>query len=290
MEQTTEEILRKVRELEIKSKRLTTHFFTGEYHSAFKGKGMHFREVRDYAPGDDVRFIDWNVSARFSHPFTKIFEEERELTIMLLVDISKSNSFGTTASCKRDIINEVAAMLAFSVIKNNDKVGAIFFSDKVELYIPPRKGRQHVLYLVREMLVAKTKRSGTNLNEAIRYFRRNIKKRSIAFVLSDFISDNYYHELSIIGKRHDVIGVKVYDQEDMDLPKVGLVEVMDAESGILRLINTNNPAVRYNYKLHFMQQQEKCNEAFRKSGAELLHVRTNDDYIKVLQKFFLKRK
>ena len=290
MEQTTEDILRKVRELEIKSKKLATHFFTGEFHSAFKGKGMRFREVRDYTAGDDVRFIDWNVSARFSHPFTKVFEEERELSVMLLIDISTSNLFGTRMRSKREAINEVAAMLAFNVIKNNDKVGAVLFGNEVELYIPPKKGRMHVLYLVRELLSREPCCAGTNIYDAIRYFNRNIKQRSIAFVISDFVGEGYFHDLKVIGKKHDVIGIKISDPADEDLPKVGLLELMDSETGELRWVNTNNAAVRYNYRLHFLKNQEECKQAFRKAGAELLEVRTNDDYIKILQHFFQKRK
>lgn len=287
---TTEDILRKVRELEIKSKKITTHLFTGEYHSAFKGKGMHFREVRDYAPGDDVRFIDWNVSARFNHTFTKVFEEERELTVMLLIDTSASNLFGTTGTRKRDMINEMAAVLAFSAINNNDKVGAIFFSKGVELYIPPKKGRQHALYIVRELLTMEAHGSGTHINEAIRYFNRNIKQKSIAFILSDFLGTGFDNDLKVIGKKHDVIGLKVYDKMDMDLPKVGSIELVDAETGEYKWVDTSNDMVRYNYQQYFLRHSEQSKTWFRKAGADLLHVRTDNDYVKILQQFFQNRK
>lgn len=286
---TTEEILKKVRELEIKSKKITTHLFTGEYHSAFKGKGMSFREVREYAAGDDVRFIDWNVSARLSHPFTKVFEEERELTVMLLIDTSASNLFGTIARQKKELITEVAAVLTFSAISNNDKVGVIFFSDKVEKYIAPKKGRQDALYIVRELLTMDTRKKSTDLDGAIKFFSRSVKQRSIAFILSDFIATGYDDDLKVIGNRHDVIGIRVYDRMDMQLPEAGLLQVQDAESGQTKWIDSSNALVRYNYQQHFMQQSEAGKNYFRKAGAELLHMRTDDDYVKILQKFFIKR-
>ena len=286
---TTEEILRKVKELEIKSKKITTHLFTGEYHSAFKGKGMSFREVREYYAGDDVRFIDWNVSARFNHTFTKVFEEERELTVMLLIDTSASNLFGTSTKQKKDLITEMAAVLTFSAVNNNDKVGVIFFSDKMEKYIPPKKGRQHALYIVRELLTAESVQRGTNLDEAIRFFSRSVKQRSIAFLLSDFLTTGYDDDLKVIGNKHDVIGIRVYDKMDMQLPEAGLLQVQDAESGQSRWIDSSSAMVRYHYQQHFMQQSELCKNYFRKAGAELLHVRTDDDYVKILQQFFIKR-
>ena len=286
---TTEEILKKVRELEIKSKKITTHLFTGEYHSAFKGKGMSFREVREYAAGDDIRFIDWNVSARFSHPFTKVFEEERELTVMLLIDTSASNLFGTITKQKKELITEIAAVLTFSAISNNDKVGVIFFSDKVEKYIAPKKGRQHALYIVRELLTTDSKKQSTDLDGAIRFFSRSVKQRSISFILSDFIAAGYDDDLKVIGNKHDVIGIRVYDKMDMQLPDAGLLQVQDAESGKTKWIDSSNALVRYNYQQHFMQQSEASKNYFRKARAELLHVRTDDDYVKILQKFFIKR-
>jgi len=286
---TTEEILKKVRELEIKSRKITTHLFTGEYHSAFKGKGMSFREVREYYPGDDVRFIDWNVSARFSHPFTKVFEEERELTVMLLIDTSASNLFGTVARQKKELIIEMAAVLTFSAINNNDKVGVIFFSNKVEKYIAPKKGRQHALYIVRELLTMDAVKKSTDLDGAIKYFSRSVKQRSIAFILSDFIATGYDDDLKVIGNKHDVIGIRVYDKMDMQLPDAGLLQVQDAETAKTIWIDSSNELVRYNYQQHFMEQSELSKNYFRKAGAELLHVRTDDDYVKILQKFFIKR-
>ena len=286
---TTEEIQRKVRELEIKSKKITTHLFTGEYHSAFKGKGMSFREVREYYAGDDVRFIDWNVSARFSTTFTKVFEEERELTVMLLIDTSASNLFGTIARQKKDLIVEMAAVLTFSAVSNNDKVGVIFFSDKIEKYIPPKKGRQHALYIVRQLLTVEPKTKATNLDAAIKYFTTSVKQKSIAFILSDFLDGGYDDDLKVIGNKHDVIGIRVYDKMDMQLPDAGLIQVQDAESEKSKWIDSSNALVRYNYQQHFMQQSELCKTYFRKAGAELLHVRTDDDYVKILQQFFIKR-
>lgn len=286
---TTEEILRKVRELEIKSKKITTHLFTGEYHSAFKGKGMSFREVREYYAGDDIRFIDWNVSARFSHPFTKVFEEERELTVMLLIDTSASNLFGTVTRQKKELITEMAAVLTFSAVSNNDKVGVIFFSDKIEKYIPPKKGRQHALYIVRELLTVEPTKKGTNLDDAIKYFTTAVKQKSIAFILSDFLTSGYDDDLKVIGNKHDVIGIRVYDKMDMQLPDAGLIQVEDAETGKILWVDSSDAMVRYNYQQHFMQQSELSKNYFRKAGAELLHVRTDDDYVKILQQFFIKR-
>ena len=228
---TTAEIVKKVRELEIKSKRLTRHIFTGEYHSAFKGRGMLFKEVREYQHGDDIRFIDWNVSARFNHPFSKVFEEERELTVMLIIDVSESALFGTTYARKKDIINEIGAVIAFSAISNNDKVGVLLFSDKIEKFIPPKKGRDHVLYIVRELLTHTPKEKGTNLTEAFRRFNNSTKQKCIAFVLSDFIGTSFEDALKVAGKKHDIIGIKVYDKMDMQLPDVGLITVRDAEPG-----------------------------------------------------------
>ena len=287
---TTAEILKKVRELEIKSKKLTTHLFTGEYHSAFKGRGMLFKEVREYQHGDDTRFIDWNVSARFGHPYSKLFEEERELTMMLLVDISASSLFGTIHARKKDLITEVCAVLAFAAVNNNDKVGVIFFSDKIEFYIPPKKGRDHVLYIVRELLTMEPKGRGTDMNSAVKFFSSTVKQKSIAFILSDFMTDKYDDPLRVAGNKHDVIGVKVYDKMDMQLPKIGLVQVEDAETGMTEWIDTDDATVQYNYAMQFNQNEEACRNSFKKAGANLLYIRTDEDYVKVLQKFFTQRK
>lgn len=286
---TTPEILKKVRELEIKSKKLTRHLFTGEYHSAFKGRGMLFKEVREYHHGDDIRFIDWNVSARFNHPFSKVFEEERELTVMLLVDVSASSLFGTVHARKKDLVTEMAAVLAFSAISNNDKVGVIFFSDKVEKFIPAKKGRDHVLYIVRELLTAEPSRKGTNLTEAFRRFTNSTRQKCIAFVLSDFLDKQFEDALKVSGKKHDVIGVKVYDKMDMQLPDIGLVEIEDSETGQRRWIDTGDYLLRQNYQADFFKYTEYCKTIFTKAGCDLLHIRTDEDYVKVLKKFFVSR-
>ncbi len=308
---TTAEILKKVRELDIKSKRLTRHLFTGEYHSAFKGRGMSFREVREYAAGDDIRFIDWNVSARFNHPFSKLFEEERELTVMLLVDVSASSLFGTTHARKKDLITELCAVLAFSAVNNNDKVGVIFFSDRIEAYIAPKKGREHVLYIVRQLLSIEPKQKGTNLSEAIRFLNRSAKQKAIVFFLSDFLDGNgsratppdreratalsgfrepgFEDALKVAGKKHDVIGIKVYDKMDMELPPIGMIEAEDSETGGRYWVDTSDYLVRTNYQQYFFNQTEQCKGIFQKAGCDLLHLRTDEDYVKILQRFFVGR-
>jgi len=302
---TTAEILKKVRELEIKSKRLTRHLFTGEYHSAFKGRGMSFREVREYAAGDDIRFIDWNVSARFNHPFSKLFEEERELSVMLLVDVSASSLFGTVHARKKDLITEICAVLAFSAINNNDKVGVILFSDKIEGYIPPKKGREHVLYMVRQLLTTEPRNRGTNLREAIRFLNRSARQKSIVFFLSDFIEERgvdatagagtgrqeerFEDALKVAGKKHDVIGIRVYDKMDMQLPAIGMIEAEDSETGARFWVDTDDYLVRTNYQQHFFDQTEQCKGIFQRAGSDLLHLRTDEDYVKILQRFFVGR-
>jgi uncharacterized protein (DUF58 family) len=285
----TADILKKVRQIEIKTKGLTNHIFAGEYHSAFKGRGMSFSEVRDYHFGDDVRSIDWNVTARFNHPFVKVFEEERELTVMLLVDVSESSSFGTKKQDKRALITELCAVLAFSAINNNDKVGVIFFSDGMEKYIPPKKGKSHILFIIRELLSFTPKRKGTNIKETLRFFNNATKKRSIVFMLSDFLSGNYQEALNIAARRHDVVGIQVYDQRDKELPAVGLIQVADAETGAAQWIDTTDKKVRQHYEQQFLQHSQYCKNAFLKSGAELMSIRTDEDYVKALQTFFLNR-
>jgi hypothetical protein len=305
---TTAEILKKVRELDIKSKRLTRHLFTGEYHSAFKGRGMSFREVREYAAGDDIRFIDWNVSARFNHPFSKLFEEERELTVLLLVDVSASSLFGTVHARKKDLITELCAVLAFSAIYNNDKVGVVFFSDRVEAYIPPKKGREHVLYIVRQLLTIEPKQKGTNLSEAIRFFNHAARQKAIVFLLSDFLDGNggagagkdagvgksrtetnFEDALKVAGKKHDLIGIKVYDRMDMQLPQIGMIEAEDSETGGRYWVDTDDYLVRTNYQQYFFDQTERYKSIFQKAGCDLLHLRTDEDYVKILQRFFVGR-
>jgi len=286
---TTKEILKKVRLLEIKSKKLTSDLFTGEYHSAFKGKGMSFKEVREYSAGDDIRFIDWNVSARFGHPFSKVFEEERELTVMLLIDVSASSLFGTVYATKKDFMTEVAAVLAFSAVNNGDKIGVIFYSDRIEKYIPPKKGKQHALYIVRELLSFEPKKKGTQLSVALRYFNNTTKQKSIAFVLSDFIDANYGEMLRVSANKHDIVGIKVYDRMDRQLPDVGMMRIEDAETGQQKWVNTGNAFVRHEYEKEFFRITDYCIQVFKKSGADLLHVRTDEDYVKVLQRFFISR-
>lgn len=286
---TTAEILKKVRELEIKSKKLTSDLFTGEYHSAFKGRGMSFREVREYYAGDDIRFIDWNVSARFGHPFSKVFEEERELTVMLLIDVSASALFGTVNATKMEYATEMAAVLAFSVINNADKIGAILYSNKIEKYIPPKKGKQHALYILRELLSVEPAGKSTALNTALRYFNNTTRQKSIAFVLSDFIDTAYQDMLRIAAKKHDIIGIKLYDRMDRQLPDVGMLRVADAETGRQQWIDTGSPLVRHHYEREFFRVTDYANEVFKKSGADLLHIRTDEDYVKVLQRFFISR-
>ena len=248
-----------------------------------------FKEVREYQHGDDIRFIDWNVSARFNHTFSKVFEEERELTVMLIVDISASSLFGTTHARKKDLVTEIGAVLAFSAISNNDKVGVILFTDKVELFIPPKKGRDHVLYMVRSLLTATPKRKGTNLGEALRRFNNSTREKSITFILSDFLDDSFEDALKVAGKKHDVVGIKIYDKMEMRLPDIGMVEVEDAETGRQTWIDTSDASVRQQYQSSFFQHTEYCKTVFLKSGCDLLHIATDEDYVKVLKKFFIGR-
>lgn len=286
---TVKQILKKVRKLEIKSKILTTNLFAGEYHSAFKGRGMLFKEVREYAAGDDIRFIDWNVSARFGHPFSKVFEEERDLTVMLLIDVSASSLFGTSVSRKKDIMTEIAAVLSFSAVNNNDKVGVIFYSDKVEKYIPPQKGKRHALLIVRELISIPSQKKKTQLSSALRHFSNIMKQKSIAFVLSDFIDTNYGDALRIAANKHDVVGIKVYDKMDRRLPNMGMVRIEDAETGKQQWIDTSSELVRYQHEREFFRITDYTNYIFKKSGCNLLHVRTDEDYAKVLKQFFISR-
>jgi len=290
MNLTTAEILKKVRRIEIKTRGLTNHIFSGEYHSAFKGRGMSFSEVREYAFGDDVRDIDWNVTARFSHPFVKVFEEERELNVMLLIDVSASSLFGTQKQTKRELITEVAATIAFSAITNNDKVGVIFFRDKIEMYITPKKGKSHILRIIREMITLEAAGGQeTRVGEALRYLNNMMKKRSIVFLLSDFISQPFQDALNIASKRHDVVGLQVYDRRDREMADVGLMEVEDAETGQRMLIDTGSKQLQQQYLQRFDAYQHTAKQSFIKAGAGLLGIRTDEDYVKVLQSFFLQR-
>jgi uncharacterized protein (DUF58 family) len=284
---TTAEILKRVRRIEIKSKGLSNHIFAGEYHSTFKGRGMSFSEVREYTPGDDVKLIDWNVTARFSHPFVKVFEEERELTVMLLVDVSASSLFGTQQRSKRELITELSAVVAFSATTNNDKVGVIFFSDKIEKFIPPKKGRSHILRIIRELITIEPKEgSGTNISVALDYLNNVLKKRTIAFLFSDFISQQYQNGLQLAARKHDLIGMHIYDKHDKELPSAGLVQLMDAETRQMRWIDTDDKTAKHTYGEVFEMYRKYCKQSFQKSDASLLSLRTDQDYVKVLQGFF----
>lgn len=287
---TTAEILKNVRRIEIKTKGLSNHIFAGEYHSAFKGRGMSFSEVREYAHGDDVKNIDWNVTARFSHPFVKVFEEERELTVMLLVDVSSSSLFGTQQRSKRELITEIAAVISFAAATNNDKVGVLFFSDKLEKYIPPKKGRSHILRIIRELIALEPAATGTtNVQVALDNLNHILKKRTISFLLSDFISQPYEQGLQLAARKHDLVGIQIYDRLDRELPKAGLIQVMDAETRAQTWLDTDDSAVRNAYTQNFDLQQRYCTQSFRKTGASLLSIRTDQDYVRSLQTFFKAR-
>ncbi|MBL7766965.1 MAG: DUF58 domain-containing protein [Chitinophagaceae bacterium] len=286
----TSEILKKVRKIEIRTKGLSNHIFSGEYHSAFKGRGMSFSEVREYAYGDDVRNIDWNVTARFKSPYVKIFEEERELTLMLMVDISGSSLFGTTGNTKRDLITELCAVLSFSAMTNNDKVGVIFFSDKIERYIPPKKGRSHILYIIRELITMNPHpKAQTKVGEALKFLNNVMKKRTIAFLLSDFISTPYQDALQIAAKRHDLIGINIYDKRDQEFPAIGLAQFVDSESGISQWVNTSSMSFQKQYPIYFQQHEQYAKDACKKSGAGFISIRTDEDYVKKLQIYFKSR-
>jgi uncharacterized protein (DUF58 family) len=285
----TAELLKKVRKLEIKTKGLTKQIFSGEYHSAFKGRGMSFSEVRDYQYGDDVRNIDWNVTARTGGPHVKIFEEERELTVMLLIDVSASSFFGVSSRFKSDMMIELAAVIAFSAITNNDKVGAIMFSDHIEKYLPPKKGKQNILRIIRELLNLTPVRSGTNLSEALIYLNNIEKKRAIVFVLSDFMAEGYQQALTIAAKRHDIIGVHIFDDREKNLPDVGLLHVEDAETGQKRLIDTSDANIRTQFASYFESNKERFKKDFALAKSDTISISTEEDYIKAMQVFFKRR-
>lgn len=288
---TTTEIIKKVRQIEIRTKGLTNHIFSGEYHSAFKGRGMSFSEVREYAYGDDIRSIDWNVTARSNTPYIKVFEEERELTIMLLVDISASSLFGTTKQTKRELITEICAVLSFSAITNNDKVGVIFFSDKVEKYVAPKKGKSHILFIIRELITMEPHRNAqTNVGAALKFLNNIMKKRTITFMLSDFISAPFQDALNVAGKRHDIIGINVHDLRDKEIPKIGVVKIQDAESGQDMWVDTSSDSFQKAYQLKYTQQETQTKNTFLKSGASFVPIRTDEDYVKRLHLFFKGRR
>jgi uncharacterized protein (DUF58 family) len=285
----TSELLKKVRKIEIKMKGLSKHLFAGEYHSAFKGRGMSFSEVRNYQYGDDVRNIDWNVTARTGEAHVKIFEEERELTVMLLVDISRSGLFGTGAQFKSEIITEISALLAFSAISNNDKVGIILFSDQIELYIPAKKGKQHILRIIREILDVQPKGRGTDLGQALQYFQNLSKKRSICFVISDFLTKGYEEPLRVTKRKHDVIGIRIQDPAELQLPEIGLLHAVDAETGETRWIDTSSFSVQQQFYAWRQDMEQYYRNAFLKSGADVLDIKTTDSYESAIHHFFQKR-
>lgn len=285
----TKEILKKVRKIEIKTKRLSNHIFSGEYQSSFKGRGMTFSEVRQYQYGDDIRAIDWNVTARYNEPYIKVFEEERELTMVLMVDVSGSEFFGTTQQFKRDTITEIAATLAFSAIQNNDKVGLVLFSDDIELFIPPNKGKSHVLRIIRELIEFKPKSNKTNIGEALKFLSNVMKKKAIVFVLSDFMDKDYDHSLKILGNKHDVTGIRVYDKHDEEIPNLGMLPVKDAESRKVILVNTMSKRVRNQYKANYLESLDYFEKSFSRSGAGTINTRIDESYVKKLLGYF-KRK
>jgi uncharacterized protein (DUF58 family) len=285
----TSELLKKVRKIEIKTRGLSNHVFSGEYHSAFKGRGMTFSEVREYQPGDDIRSIDWNVSARFNNPFVKVFEEEREMTVMLLVDVSASGEFGTQKQLKQDLITELCAVLSFSSIQNNDKIGVIFFTDKIEKFIPPNKGKKHVLRIIRDLLEFKPEHKKTDLTVALKYLTNAIKKKSVAFVISDFIDKNFADALKIANKKHDVVALRVYDNRENVLPDIGLVKLLDAETGELKWIDTSDKNIRDHFAAEGLKHEAFIKEAFNKSGVDAAYINTAEAYIKPLMNMFKRR-
>ncbi|HAA00304.1 MAG TPA: DUF58 domain-containing protein [Flavobacteriales bacterium] len=286
----TRELLKKVRKIEIKTKGLSEQIFSGEYHSAFKGRGMAFSEVREYFPGDDIRTIDWNVTARFNHPYVKVFEEERELTVTLLLDLSGSSDFGTKGSFKRELIAEIAAVIAFSALKNNDKVGAIFFTDTVERFIPPKKGKTHILRIISDIISFEPKSKGTDLAEPLRFLTNAIKKRSIAFVLSDFITENAFDDtLRIAARRHDIVALEIFDERELELPNAGIIRLRDNESGKTRIINSSLRSVRTKYKANMLRRKDALKSRFRKAGVDHAAIATGSNYIRPLMQLFKSR-
>jgi uncharacterized protein (DUF58 family) len=283
------ELIKRVRKIEIRTRGLSKHIFSGEYHSAFKGRGMAFSEVRSYQYGDDIRSIDWNVTARLNHPYIKIFEEERELTVILLVDVSGSESFGTRVQFKRDLITELCAVLAFSALQNNDKIGMIFFSDKIEKFIPPKKGRTHVLRIIRELLEFEPENKKTDISGALQYLFNVIKKRSIVFVMSDFLSQDFESALKISSKKHDTVAVQVYDNREQDILNLGLVQIEDAESGETFWVDTSVKSVRDNYLKWWWEKQFKLTDTFNRSKVDIIKLRTDESYVIPLMNFFKRR-
>lgn len=286
----TSELLKKVRQIEIKTRGLSSNIFAGQYHSAFKGRGMAFSEVREYSYGDDIRDIDWNVTARYNKPFIKVFEEERELTVMLMVDVSASLDFGTTSQIKRHMVTEVAATLAFSAIQNNDKIGVIFFSDKIEKFIPPKKGRKHILYIIRELINFEAEQTSTDISMALKYLTNVLKKRCTTFLISDFIdTNNYENALTIANRKHDIVALQIYDQRETELPKVGLMKILDAETGQEQWIDTSSRKVRDLYQNWWNKRQGDMFNSFKKCRVDNISVRTDEDYVRALIALFKMR-
>ena len=289
------ELIKKVRKIEIKTRGLSKNIFAGEYHSAFKGRGMTFSEVREYQYGDDIRNIDWNVTARFNHPFIKIYEEERELTVMLLVDVSNSRVFGTQNQLKKNLITEIAAVLSFSAIHNNDKIGVILFSDKIEKFIPPKKGRTHILRIIRELIEFTPEHKETDISEALRYLTNAIKKRSTAFIISDFLDDDetgkprFDEAIKIANRKHDVIGLRIFDERERILPPVGLIRMRDAETEEYAWVDTSNPKLRNRYANWYKTMEAKVNNTLMKAGVDYVSIATGHDYVKPLINLFKKR-
>ena len=283
----TSEIIKKVRKIEIKARGLSSNIFAGQYHSAFKGRGMAFSEVREYQYGDDVRDIDWNVTARFNKPYVKVFEEERELTVMLLIDVSGSLDFGTQKQLKREMVTEIAATLAFSAIQNNDKIGVVFFSDKVEKYIPPKKGRKHILYIIREMLDFHAESRHTDVAQAVEFLTSVSKRRCTAFILSDFyVRQEFLQQLTIANRKHDVVAIQVYDKRACELPNVGLMKVVDAETGYEQYVDTSSKKLRQAYNKYWMTRQAQLQDTFNKSNVDSVSIATDEDYVKSLLGLF----
>nr|MBK9651591.1 DUF58 domain-containing protein [Bacteroidota bacterium] len=285
----TQELLKKVRKIEIKTRGLSNQIFSGEYHSAFKGRGMAFSEVREYMAGDDIRSIDWNVTSRFNHPYVKVFEEERELTVMLLVDISGSGEFGTQQQFKREMITELCAVLSFSAIKNNDMVGVIFFSSKIEKFIPPKKGKSHILRIIRELIDLQPTEKGTDIAMALRYFTNVIKKRSISFIISDFMSSNYSDAFEIAARKHDMIALKIFDEREQHIPNIGIIQIVDPETGKTLTVDTSSVDLRNSYSQHFTNANKEFSNLTAKCGIDFVNLRTNQNYIQPLMNLFKQR-
>lgn len=285
----TKELLKKVRKIEIKTRRLSDHIFSGEYHTSFKGRGMTFSEVRQYQYGDDIRAIDWNVTARYNEAHVKVFEEERELTMMLMVDISGSESFGSKSQFKKDMVTEIAATMAFSATQNNDKIGLILFSDQIELYIPPKKGKSHVLRIIRELIEFEPKSYRTDLAQALKFLSGTQKKKAIVFLISDFMTQDYEHTLKIASKKHDITGIRVYDIREEKMPDLGMVSMQDAETGEIQLVNTGSKAVRLEYEKQYHDKVNYFKETFRKSGSGVVDTRVDESYVTKLLSYFKSR-